>query len=173
MAVALTGAAMPSPVRAEFTLRDQAGAWLFYTQRGVGQRYAACQVVSCVRGTCGNDANSRVQFSLYDARDGRGTWPEFIALERVQPGASARLEINGSSYRLTNTFASPQFYMMVSNPKDAQRVLADLRALEEKNGNGKFTVTDPSGREFIFTVRGVSESMSRMERRCTQVRSGS
>ncbi|MBT0956257.1 hypothetical protein IV417_02565 [Alphaproteobacteria bacterium KMM 3653] len=156
------------PASAEFTLLDQSGAWLFYAQRGVGRSHAACQVVSCVRGTCGSGSRGRTQFSLYDARDGRGVRPEFIAPERVRPGAEVTLTLNGKSIQLRNTFKSPQFYLFVKSGSDAQLVLEELRALEASDANGKFTVSTPEGDAFPFTVRGVTTSLDRMGRRCSR-----
>lgn len=164
MALALLGPG--SAARAEFGQIDSAGAWFFYTQRGVGARYAACQVVSCVDGTCGIGRGGRTQFSLYDARDGRGIFPEFIAPRRVPSGGVARLEIAGESYRMRNTFPSPQFYMFIESVDSAKEVLNRLVALEKADGNARFAVTDPFGTRFEFTVRGVTESLDRMLRRC-------
>lgn len=153
--------------RAEFTLIDRLGAWLFYTQRGVGASYAACQVVSCVDGTCGTGRGGRTQFSLYDARDGRGIFPEFIAPRRVPPGGIARLDIAGREFVMKNTFPSPQYYLQIERVEDAKAVLDRLVALERNDGNGKFTVVDPFGTRFEFTSRGVTGSLDRMVRRCT------
>ena len=155
------------PARADFTLLDVAGAWYFYSQRGVGQRNAACQVVSCVGGTCAVGGLSKVQFSLYNGRDGRGVWPEFISPRRVPPGAVATLQINGTSFRLRNTFKSRQFYLLAETAQDARAVLNQLRRLERSDRNGRFTVVAPDGRRFEFSARGVNESLDRMARRCT------
>ncbi|MFY0632308.1 MAG: hypothetical protein JXQ91_00725 [Vannielia sp.] len=155
------------PARAEFTLIDNLGAWLFYTQRGVGVSYAACQVVSCVDGTCGTGRGGRTQFSLYDARDGRGIFPEFIAPRRVPPGGMARLEIAGREFVMKNLFPSPQFYLQIEKVEDAKAVLNRLVALEKADSNGKFTVVDPFGSKYEFTARGVTGSLDRMVRRCT------
>ncbi|WP_213546851.1 hypothetical protein [Vannielia litorea] len=157
----------PQPARAEFTLIDRLGAWLFYTQRGVGSSYAACQVVSCVDGTCSTGPGGRTQFSLYDARDGRGIFPEFIAPRRVPPGGVARLDIAGREFVMKNTFPSPQFYLQVESVREAKAVLNRLVALEQADSNGKFTVVDPFGTRFEFTARGVTGSLDRMVRRCT------
>ncbi|MBY6046840.1 hypothetical protein [Vannielia litorea] len=158
---------LPRPARAEFTLIDSLGAWFFYTQRGVGASYAACQVVSCVDGTCGSGRGARTQFSLYDARDGRGIFPEFIAPRRVPPGGVARLSIGGQDFVMKNLFPSPQFYLQIEKVEDAKAVLDYLVALEKADGNGKFTVVDPYGSRFEFTARGVTGSLDRMIRRCT------
>ncbi|MFT6104608.1 MAG: hypothetical protein ACJA1E_001030 [Paracoccaceae bacterium] len=165
--LAVSMLAMPSSVRAEFTLIDRADAWFFYTQRGVGQRNAACQLVSCVRGLCDTGASSRTQFSLYNARDGRGIRPEFIAPSRAASSDVAVLELNGKTFALQNQFQSPQFYMQVRNSGDADQIVDGLRALEARDRSGKFFVVDPKGRRHQFTVQGITESLSRMARRCT------
>ncbi len=167
LVVAFFATLAPLPARAEFTLIDRLGAWLFYTQRGVGSNYAACQVVSCVDGTCGMGRGGRTQFSLYDARDGRGIFPEFIAPRRVPPGGIARLDIAGREFVMKNTFPSPQFYLQVEKVEEAKAVLDRLVALERADSNGKFTVVDPFGARFEFTARGVTGSLDRMVRRCT------
>ena len=102
LATFLWGGLLGSPVRAEFTLIDRAEAWFFYTQRGVGSRNAACQIVSCVDGVCGSGAASRTQFSLYDARDGMGITPEFVAPRRARPRQTATLEVNEKTFTLKN-----------------------------------------------------------------------
>ncbi|QDC09264.1 hypothetical protein FHY55_08425 [Oceanicola sp. D3] len=163
----MLGLLLPQPARAEFTLIDRLGAWLFYTQRGVGASYAACQVVSCVDGTCGTGRGGRTQFSLYDARDGRGIFPEFIAPRRVPPGGLAKLNIAGREFVMKNTFPSPQFYLQVEDVSDAKAVLNRLVALERADRNAKFTVVDPFGTRFEFAARGVTGSLDRMVRRCT------
>lgn len=162
--VSLSAAA---PARAEFTLIDRAEAWFFYMQRGVGHRYAACQVVSCPRGVCGPGASARTQFSLYDARDGHGALPEFISPRRADPGAQASLVLNGEQFPLVNPFGSPQFFLQ-AHPDAAGPILQALQALEAQDALGRFTVRDPDGREHVFTVRGITQSLERMERRCTQ-----
>lgn len=156
-----------SPARAEFTLVDRADAWFFYMQRGVGQRYAACQVVSCARGLCGSRQSARTQFSLYDARDGHGALPEFISPRRVQPGAQATLILNGEQFTLVNPFGSPQFFLQ-AHPNSADAIVAALQALEAQDDLGLFQVRDPDGAEHMFTVRGITRSLERMERRCTR-----
>jgi len=167
LACALIAALLSAPGRAEFAQIDSAGAWLFFTQRGVGSKYAACQVVSCVGGTCGIGSGGRTQFSLYDARDGRGIFPEFIAPRRVPPGAVAQLEIAGERYQMKNTFPSPQYYLFIDDKGTAREVLNRLVALEKADENAEFYVTDPWGSRFRFTVRGVTTSLNRMVRRCT------
>jgi hypothetical protein len=166
-AIFLSGVMWGSPSRAEFTLIDRADAWFFYTQRGVGSNNAACQVVSCVRGVCGSGARGRTQFSLYDARDGRGIMPEFISPRRAMPSQTATLELNGQVYVLQNPFKSPQFYLQVSEVQDAVEIVKQLQNLETQDRLGKFFVVDPQGRRHQFTVRGITESLSRMNRRCT------
>ncbi|MEQ3626895.1 MAG: hypothetical protein ABNH26_11700 [Celeribacter sp.] len=158
-----------SPALAEFTMTDRSGAWFFYTQRGLGQGFAACQVVSCLRGVCSSSAASRTQFSLYDARDGRGAMPEFISPQRARPGQNALLDISGARFELSNLYKSPQYYMMSRTPAQAQEIIARLRGLEEADSNAKFHVTDPQGRRHEFTVRGVSVSLDRMQSRCTSL----
>jgi len=152
--------------KAEFTYVDSSGAWLFYTQRGVGANYAACQVVSCVRGVCTSGPNPRTQFSLYDARDGRGISPEFIAPRRVEPGGTAQLRIGTETFWLRNTFPSPQYYMFIENTADIRKVLRGLVELERRDDNAKFHVIDAGGTEHEFTVRGLTTSLNRMQRRC-------
>lgn len=166
--VAVFGSASASsPALAEFTLIDRADAWFFYTQRGVGQSNAACQVVSCVRGVCGAGATGRTQFSLYDARDGRGILAEFIAPRRARPGQTAILTIGSKQFSLRNQFRSPQFYMQPDSMDLSKDIIARLRKLERQDRLGKFTVKDPQGRSHVFTVHGINESLARMERRCT------
>lgn len=166
VAVAVSLAA-PAAARAEFTLIDRADAWFFYMQRGVGRSYAACQVVSCVRGVCGAGGTARTQFSLYDARDGQGVMPEFVAPFRVGPGEVATLFVNGDRFDLHNRFASPQYYLQAENGS-AERIVDALVALEAQDDLGKFMVLDPEGREHVFTVRGVTRSLDRMDRRCAR-----
>ena len=158
----------PQKVHAEFTLIDRADAWFFYMQRGVGRAYAACQVVSCERGRCAPNSSSRTQFSLYDARDGHGVMPEFVSPKRVAPGESAILAVRGQRYELVNRLSSPQYYLQAENGETAQAIVRALVDLESEERLGKFTVTAPSGREYPFTVRGVTESLVRMNRRCTR-----
>jgi hypothetical protein len=169
LSVALTVILLSAPTvaRAEFTLIDRAEAWFFYMQRGVGRSYAACQIVSCVRGVCGAGGTARTQFSLYDARDGHGVMPEFVAPNRVAPGAFATLFVNGDRFELHNRFSSPQYYLQAENGS-AARIVDALLALEAQDGLARFVVLDPQGREHAFTVRGVTESLDRMERRCTR-----
>lgn len=157
----------PMPARAEFTLIDRADAWFFYMQRGVGQRYAACQVVSCLRGICGAGGTARTQFSLYDARDGHGALPEFISPRRADPGARAKLIVDGAQFDLVNNFGSPQFFLQ-AEPESASEIVAALQSLEERDALARFHVRDPGGAEHEFTVRGVTRSLERMGRRCTR-----
>ena len=161
--------ALPSQkAHAEFTLIDRADAWFFYMQRGVGRAYAACQVVSCERGTCTPNSSSRTQFSLYDARDGHGVMPEFVSPTRIAPGESATLTLRGQRYELVNRLSSPQYYLQAENGEVSKAIVQALVDLENEERVGRFTVTAPSGREYPFTVRGVTESLARMERRCTR-----
>lgn len=160
---------LPSaPAKAEFTLVDRAEAWFFYMQRGVGRSYAACQVVSCVRGVCAAGGTSRTQFSLYDARDGHGVNPEFVSPSRVPPGGQATLRIGSDSYALRNRLNSPQFYLQAENGPVSKAIVESLVALEATNARARFVVEDARGRVHEFTVRGVTESLERMERRCTR-----
>ena len=167
LAVLLPLVTLPLPARAEFTLIDRADAWFFYMQRGVGRRYAACQVVSCLRGTCEMDETARTQFSLYDARDGHGAMPEFISPRRVPPGARASLFVDGTRFDLVNRFGSPQYFLQ-ANTDSAQQIVDALRQLEARDALGRFVVRDAGGEDHVFTVRGVTRSLDRMERRCTR-----
>ena len=169
LAAVLCGVTGAGPARAEFTMTDRSGAWFFYTQRGLGQGFAACQVVSCLRGVCSSGTASRTQFSLYDARDGRGAMPEFISPQRARPGATATLDIGGARFVLSNLFKSPQYYMMSRDRAQAAEIVARLRGLEQTDSNAKFHVIDPQGRRHEFTVRGVSVSLDRMQSRCSPV----
>ena len=158
----------PEKARAEFTLIDRADAWFFYMQRGVGRAYAACQVVSCESGTCTPNSSSRTQFSLYDARDGHGVMPEFVSPKRIAPGEIAILTLRGQQYKLVNRLSTPQYYLQAENGEVSASIVQALVDLESEERLGKFTITEPSGREYPFTVRGVTESLARMERRCTR-----
>lgn len=167
--LAMVFVALPSQkAHAEFTLIDRADAWFFYMQRGVGRAYAACQVVSCERGTCAPNSSSRTQFSLYDARDGHGVMPEFVSPTRIPPGESATLTLRGQRYELVNRLSSPQYYLQAENGEVSKAIVQALVDLENEERVGRFTITAPSGREYPFTVRGVTESLARMERRCTR-----
>jgi hypothetical protein len=57
--------------------------------------------------------------------------------------------------------------MQVRNSGDADQIVDGLRALEARDRSGKFFVVDPKGRRHQFTVQGITESLSRMARRCT------
>lgn len=166
LSIGLWGGLSNGPARAEFALVDRADAWYFYTQRGVGRRNAACQIVSCVNGVCGAGTSSRTQFSFYDARDGLGATPEFVAPKRVRPSQTAILEVEDKLFVLRNLFSSPQYYLQIEQPDHAEDIISALRDLETRNKLGSFYVVDPQGSRHEFLVQGITESLDHMMSRC-------
>jgi hypothetical protein len=94
--------------------------------------------------------------------------PEFISPKRIAPGEIAILTLRGQRYELVNRLNSPQYYLQAENAEVSEAIVQALVDLESEERLGKFTITERSGREYPFTVRGVTESLARMERRCTR-----